>query len=188
MEIKDDRIKFCLNVYFNTLSGKNVACKFFEKLPNEVYKAINEYKNVNLKLNNKKYIVIFNKHAFDAKLDTLQITAIDGKKQTSAKIFYTYFNSDLVNEYELNKTIIFYEERIQKGLFTKATQRIFGQYSILNTIGNEGYINFVEDENGKARKYCVTFTNFRSKLKNLKSESYYNNLDKNMAQKCCHEK
>lgn len=170
---KDERIKFCLETYENSSMGKMFLHNIMDCLPREVYTAIDEYKNINLKNGKKKISLKFNKNGISNVFDSFTLQVQSCENIYSLKVFYSYFSSDLAKGEDTSRTILFAEHRIQKGMFTQ-TKREFSHYASLNKEGRAYTISFIDDVKTAISRGCISVApDCFIKLSNLKSQKDY---------------
>ena len=175
---KDERIKFCLETYANFSMGKMFLHNVFENMPIEVINAINIKENKSIRCGKNKYCLTFNKSRVGNFFDSFILTVQKGSNIYSIKVFYSYYSSDIEKCEDTNKTILFAEHKVQKGLFTQP-KREFSQYAFINKEGNVYTVKFIDDvKHSISNGFISVDYTFVNRLKKLKSQKEYNIQDK----------
>ena len=179
-KFKDERIRFCLETYEKSTMGKLFLQNVFDGLPGEIYTAIDNYTNKTIKLGKSKVNLTFNKSGWADMFDSFSLHVQKGENIYSIKVFYTYFSSDLATGEDTNKTILFAEKKVQKGIFS-SPKREFSQYASINKECNRYTISFIDDVRSSiSRGTTSVATDSANQLKKLKTQKEYTVIDKNI--------
>lgn len=141
----NERLNFCLNTYAQTKWGETILHKFFSNMPPEFVQKINAKQNYSVGKTGCKYSVNFN---YTGSSESVSFEVVEGKKTYIITAHYSNFDKDVLNLDE-TRTLIYYEEREQKGIFSPP-KKTYYHYAFLDLAPNPMQLNFIESTSGKA--------------------------------------